>query len=402
MPRFLTVRTPCISARFMYPVIFTREALAPENPAIETAMARPDAAGPAPVVTFVDDGVWAAWPDWASQWVRRLERRPDRFGPVAAPRRVPGGEALKNATDTVLGFARDLLRPGLDRHALVVAVGGGAVLDAVGFAASLVHRGLRVVRFPTTVLAQNDAGIGVKTGINIGGVKNAWGTFQAPHGVVADLDFLDTLEDRDWRGGLAEAWKVALLKDAALFEALCRDAAALGARERAPMASAVIRGAELHLAHLAKGGDPFELGSSRPLDFGHWAAHGLESLSSFRIGHGEAVAVGIALDTAYAVLRGWVPASVFDRLRGGLAAMGLPTWYPEMDRADGDGEPMIFQAIDAFREHLGGALLLAFPDGLGRMREERAVDRSVMREALARLRPADRAGRGATGSGSGG
>src|SRR4029079_4140447 len=118
---------------------------------------------------------------------------------------------------------------GLDRHAFVMAVGGGALLDLVGYAAATTHRGGRLLRVPTTVLAQNDSGVGVKNGVNAFGVKNLVGTFAPPFAVINDLRFLQTLEPRERVAGMAEAVKVALVRDASFFEWMEAEAAGLAA-----------------------------------------------------------------------------------------------------------------------------------------------------------------------------
>ncbi len=203
-----------------------------------------------------------------------------------------------------------LVSLGVDRHAFVVGIGGGALLDPVGYAAASTHRGVRLVRVPTTVLAQNDSGVGVKNGVNAFGVKNFLGTFAPPFAVLNDSRFLRTLPPRDTIAGMAEAVKVALIRDAAFF-ALARGATprAGAVRARRPWRTMIRRCAELHMRHIAQGGDPFETGSARPLDFGHWAAHKLESADRHELRHGEAVAIGLALDTRYSALAGMLSAA---------------------------------------------------------------------------------------------
>src|SRR5204862_2038620 len=129
------------------------------------------------------------------------------------PKIVPGGERAKQSPALIAALHADLQRLGIDRQSFVVAIGGGALLDAVGYAAATAHRGVRLIRVPTTVLAQADSGVGVKNGINAFGKKNFLGTFAPPAAVINDSTFLVTLSDREWRSGLAEAIKVALLKD---------------------------------------------------------------------------------------------------------------------------------------------------------------------------------------------
>jgi 3-dehydroquinate synthase len=182
----------------------------------------------------------------------------------------------------------------IDRHSFVIVVGGGAVLDVAGYAAAVVHRGVRLVRIPTTVLAQNDAGVGVKNGINAFGAKNFLGVFAPPFAVIDDSRFLSTLDPRDQVAGMAEAVKVAAIRDPVFFEWLVDHSDALASFELVHVERMIRRCAELHLAHIAGGGDPFETGNARPLDFGHWSAHKLEILTAHELRHGEAVAIGMA------------------------------------------------------------------------------------------------------------
>ena len=273
-----------------------------------------------------------------------------------------------------------MLRLRLDRHAFVIIAGGGALLDAVGFAASLVHRGLRVIRVPTTALAQCDGAVGVKTAVNFGGGKNAIGAFAPPFAVLNDFHFLTTLADREWRGGIAEAFKVAIIRERPFFEFLCENTFAFRDRRPEPMRHLIQRCAELHLEHIRTCGDPFEMGRARPLDFGHWSAHKLELLSEFRVGHGDAVAAGVALDCAYAALQGWIRDEDFLRIHRALAQCGFPLWYPEMD------DPALLDGLREFQEHLGGDLSVTFPSGLGQRREESAVASDGIRASLGRLK----------------
>ena len=367
-----------LSVPFDFPVIFTDHVFAVENPAIHDAISRLGEPGPHRVVLCLDASAAAAAPGlaaaataWCSRWQITL---------AAPPFILPGGEAAKNDWQATQQLIGELLRLRMDRHAFVIIAGGGALLDAVGFAASLVHRGLRVIRIPTTALAQCDGGVGVKTAVNFAGGKNAIGTFSPPFAVLNDFQFLTTLADRDWRGGVAEAFKVAIIRDSAFLDFLHARAAAFRERDPEPMRILVRRCAELHLDHIRSAGDPFEMGRSRPLDFGHWAAHKLELLSEFRIGHGDAVAAGVALDSAYAALQGWLREEDFLRIRGSLGQAGFPLWHPEMD------DPALLDGLREFQEHLGGDLCVTFPDGIGRRREESSLHPEMIRDALARLK----------------
>jgi 3-dehydroquinate synthase len=257
----------------------------------------------------------------------------------------------------------------LDRHSVVVAIGGGAVLDAVGFAAATFHRGLRLVRVPTTVLAQNDAGLGVKNGLNAHGQKNLVGTFAAPFAVVCDAAFFDTLGARDLRCGMAEAVKVALIRDRAFFDWLEEHAGVLSRFEPLPLQELVRRAAELHLGHIARGGDPFESGSARPLDFGHWAAHKLEVLTHHELRHGEAVAIGLALDTLLSVELGFLSQALAERVLGLLRQLGFALFHPQLAERSGS-ELAILAGLEDFRQHMGGQLAVPMLRDLGLRKAE--------------------------------
>jgi 3-dehydroquinate synthase len=327
---------------------------------------------------YVDSGAEAATPNlaaaaaaWCRKWNVTL---------AAPPRIVPGGEPAKNDWPATQAMIHEMLELRLDRHAFVIIAGGGAVLDAVGFAASLVHRGLRVIRVPTTALAQCDGGVGVKTAVNFAGAKNGIGTFAPPFAVLNDFQFLPTLADREWRGGVAEAFKVAIIKERPFFDFLCENTSAFRERRHGPMRHLIQRCAELHLEHIRTGGDPFEMGRARPLDFGHWSAHKLELLSDFRIGHGDAVAAGVDLDCAYAALQGWIRDEDFLRIHRALTQCGFPLWYPEME------DPRLLDGLRDFQEHLGGELCITFPKGLGNRREEGAVDMDGIATCIQRIK----------------
>ena len=245
-----------------------------------------------------------------------------------------GGERAKNSLTLVTDILSQIDRHHLDRHSYLIAVGGGALLDVAGFAATTAHRGLRLVRIPTTTLSQADSGIGVKNGINAFGKKNFIGTFAPPYAVINDFNLLATLEPRDKRAGYAEAVKIACIRDRAFFEEIEREADKLAAFEPAAMKRLIHRCAELHLDHIATSGDPFESGSARPLDFGHWSAHKLEQLSDFQICHGEAVAVGIALDVLYSRNIGLLDAKSAERILQLLERLGFKLFADELLSAD--------------------------------------------------------------------
>ena len=291
---------------------------------------------------------------------------------------VPGGEDVKNDIDHLNSVIEAVNTYGIDRHSYIAAIGGGSVLDMVGYAATIAHRGIKHIRIPTTVLSQNDSGIGVKNGINFFNKKNFLGTFAPPSVVFNDEQFLTTLSDRDWRSGISEAIKVALLKDAAFFEWIEENTTALVKRDMAAMNHLIWRCAQLHMEHIA-GADPFENGSSRPLDFGHWSAHKLEYLSNFEIRHGEAVAMGIALDTVYSNLSGRISTIESDRVIQTLQNIGFEIAHPLL-QVDEANSPII-AGLEEFREHLGGQLTIMLLNAIGRGEEVHEIDINLLQRA---------------------
>lgn len=291
---------------------------------------------------------------------------------------VPGGEASKNDPALFEKLCRAVDIYGIDRHSFVVGIGGGAVLDLVGYAAAVSHRGIKLIRIPTTVLSQNDSGVGVKNGINFHGKKNFLGTFAPAVAVFNDLTFLRSLEDRDWRGGISEAIKVALIKDAAFFVWMEENAAKLVNRDEEAMAYLIHRCAEMHTDHIA-GGDPFEFGSSRPLDFGHWAAHKLEYLTNFEVRHGEAVAIGIALDCVYAVQIGMLAESDLNRILDLLTKLGFDLYHPKLAEND---KINLRNGLQEFREHLGGRLTIMLLEKIGKGVEVHELNADVIAKSV--------------------
>jgi 3-dehydroquinate synthase len=370
---------------FDYPVHFVHHAFAPDNDLLASILDRRGGEKPHKLMVFVDDGVAGAHPSIVRDIETNAARHADLIRLVEAPDIVAGGEHAKNGWGDVRRIMESLGRRHMCRQSAVLAIGGGSVLDMVGFAVSLVHRGLRIVRAPSTVLAQDDAGVGVKTGMNEHNAKNYAGTFAPPFAVINDAAFLPTLSQQHWIGGVSEAFKVAAIKDAEFLDDLVRAAKRLRNRDLNAMEDVVRRCAILHLEHIRKGGDPFEMGSSRPLDFGHWSAHQIEVMSQFSIVHGQSVAIGVALDTVYAARVGLITDADMRRIVTGLLECGLPVWHECMDRRDAHGELEIFAGLDRFREHLGGELTLAMPHPIGRQTEVHEVDRNVMGHAISWL-----------------
>jgi 3-dehydroquinate synthase len=365
------------SVRFEYNVFFTEQLFAADNPLFRNFLNRQGNDTAKKLLFVIDEGVADAHPGLLAQ-IRTYFREQLLFELVETMLVVPGGEGAKNDEslfDRIVDAVNDY---GIDRHSYIVAIGGGSVLDLVGYAAAVSHRGIRHIRIPTTVLAQNDSGVGVKNGINYRGKKNFLGTFAPPVAVFNDAHFLTTLSTEEWRSGMSEAVKVALIKDKEFFTWLEDNAAALAGRNRAAMQYLIRRCAQLHLVHIA-GGDPFEMGSSRPLDFGHWSAHKTEQLSGFTIRHGEAVAMGIALDSVYSFLSGRLTEDDARRIVNLLQNLGFAVTHPLM-QIDNEQSPVL-KGLNEFREHLGGKLTIMLLTAIGTGEEVHQLDVQLLHQA---------------------
>lgn len=347
------------SVPFRYMVHFTADTFAPENTVFVEALCRLEKTRRHRLLVVIDDGVARAHPALRASIERYVGLHDDRLELLTEPIVVPGGERAKNDPALVAMLQERMAKLGVDRQSFCVVVGGGAVQDMAGFAAATCHRGVRVVRLPTTVLAQNDSGVGVKNGVNAFGMKNFVGSFAVPFAVINDFEFLATLERRDRVAGMAEAVKVALIRDAEFFDWLCAHADALARLEPEPTAHMIRQCARRHVEHIAGGGDPFELGSSRPLDYGHWAAHKLETLTEHRLRHGEAVGIGLALDSRYSFELGLLARHDCERVIQLLEQLGFQLYDAALELRDADGRLRVLDGLREFREHLGGELTVS-------------------------------------------
>ena len=364
------------SVPFNYTVHFTEDIFDKNNPIFAKIVSQFQVTK---VFFVLDQGVAALHPTLIPKIRTYATAHAKDFILCSEPLIVPGGEGVKNDTRYMEQILDASNKYSIDRHSFIVAIGGGAVLDMVGFATAIAHRGIRHIRIPTTVLAQNDSGIGVKNSINAFKKKNFLGTFAPPYAVINDIAFLHTLDERDWRSGISEAVKVALIKDVSFFEWIEANSTELAARKIPPMKELIYRCAEMHLAHISSG-DPFETGSSRPLDFGHWVAHKLEQLTEYRLRHGEAVAIGISLDSTYSYLKGLLSLEALHRIIHLFKKLGFTVHIPEL--SDGN----ILKGLEEFREHLGGKLTIMLLNDIGQGVEVHEMDTKLILIAAEKLK----------------
>ncbi len=368
---------------FDYPVVFTENAFDPGSELLCRTFDKLGEGRRQRVAVFIDAGLAEARPGLETSIRDYAHAHADSFELAAEPVRLPGGFTVKSDNNVLKEIIFTLGNLHMDRQSFVLAIGGGSLLDAVGLAASLLHRGLRLVRMPSTVLAQADAGIGVKNGIDHHGQKNFMGTFAPPFAVVNDLSLLSSLPGSERIGGLAEAVKVAIIRDPGFFAQLEEDAEALVEGDPVALRRAVEEAAAIHLRQICTGGDPFEFGSARPLDFGHWIGHRLEIMSGHAIHHGQGVAVGMAVDTVYANLAGLLPEADCGRILALIRRLGLPLHLPELEMMRPDGELEVLRGIGDFREHLGGRLCITLPTAIGRAVEVHGMDSARIEKAIA-------------------
>ncbi|HYE32179.1 MAG TPA: 3-dehydroquinate synthase [Methylomirabilota bacterium] len=374
-----------VTVSFRHQVHFTENAFDPANTLIRDVIAEDKERSQHKALVVIDEALAQSQPTLAKEIETYFARHESVVTLVCPPLIMEGGERTKNSYFHVSEIQSQIDKHHIDRHSYIFAVGGGALLDMVGLAAATAHRGVRLIRLPTTTLSQDDSGVGVKNGINAFGKKNFIGTFAVPYAVINDFKLLESLPPRDKRAGYVEAVKVALIRDREFFERIERDAAKLAEFQPEPMKRLIYRSAELHLNHIANSGDPFEMGSARPLDFGHWAAHKLEQLSEYRIRHGEAVAIGIALDVIYSRKVGFLSATAANRILNLLEALGYELFASELLHVDSDNSLIVIRGLEEFREHLGGQLTVTMLKDIGIGFEVHEIDFNKMVEAIYEL-----------------
>ncbi|MCU4676157.1 3-dehydroquinate synthase [Catenovulum sp. 2E275] len=359
------------TVRFDYPVLFTRQSFNLDNPTLIDLINNLDESPK--LLPVIDSEVVKSHPDLVNQIHDYFETQ---AVPTLPEIIIQGGEACKN-DDTLLDTIYQAVEThAIDRHSYILVIGGGAVVDAVGFAAATAHRGIRLIRMPTTVLGQNDAGVGVKNAINYHKRKNYLGTFVPPFAVVNDFSLLNTLTQRDKRSGISEAIKVALIKDQPFFNELYQQRHLLAKFDDKAMENMIIKGAKWHLHHIATSGDAFEFGSARPLDFGHWSAHKLEELSNNELRHGEAVAIGIAMDSIYSHKQGHLSELELKHILVLLNTLGFELNHPALQLLN------VEQALAEFKEHLGGRLCITLLNGIGDGFEVNEINTQTMIESV--------------------
>jgi 3-dehydroquinate synthase len=287
------------------------------------------------------------------------------------------GEPAKRL-DTVERLAEQMVSGGADRKSLLVALGGGVVGDCTGFLAAIFLRGIPVVQVPTTLLAQVDASIGGKTGVNLRAGKNLVGAFHQPRAVLVDPDVLSTLNDREFRAGLFESLKCGVIRDKPLFDFMCRHAAKVLGRDRKALMRMIVDSIRVKTEVVAA--DEKESDQRRILNFGHTVGHALESSTGYtHFLHGEAVAWGMIAAAAIACDSGFCSPETAEQITAAVKAYG-----PLPPVKCGTGE--IMSRLSADKKTVAGAVHFVLPLKIGKVKVAGDVPPEVVRQAVEQIR----------------
>ena len=320
-------------------------------------------------------GIWALWG-------RELTRGLRAAGVRAVPLLLDDSERAKRLA-AVEPLAEELLRQGADRGSTLAALGGGVIGDITGFVAATYMRGVDYVQIPTTVVGQVDSAIGGKTGVNLAGGKNLVGAFHQPVAVLSDTRTLHTLPAREFRSGLYEVVKCAVIGDAPLFRFLERKLDALPGGDPRAVRRAVVAAARVKAQVVSK--DEKESGLRRVLNFGHTFGHAWETLAGYRgLKHGEAVGWGMLAATLLAERAGRISGRDAERISALVASVGPLPRLPEAPAAE------VYRQMLTDKKARAGRLRLVLPRGIGRVQ---VVEDIGKREVLAVLRAFDGRGR---------
>lgn len=362
--------------QYRFPIIFTRDAFSAFNPSLNIVL-RESGQRKNRILIIVDSNLLGASHDLLKKIDAYTKIRRDMIELVSPPLVVKGGERCKNDPAEIRKIHAYIGKFQLCRRSFILVIGGAAVLDAVGFAAATAHRGIRLIRMPSTVLGQSSAGVSVKNAINAFGRKNFLGSFAPPYAVINDLNFLTTLSERDRRAGIAEAVKISLIRDDDFFHFLYEARQLLSTFAVEKTEHMIMKATQLHMEHMAKTGE--ETGSEHALDFGYWSAHKIVELSGGEVNHGEALAIGIALDSLYAFRKGLLNETELYRILITLEDLGFELYHPALLWID------IPKALREFQESMGGELTITLPNHIGKTKEVHAMDTELVKRCIGAL-----------------
>jgi len=320
-----------------------------------------------------DETVWGLWKARAVElgWPTPEDGRVVLFAASEPNKRLASVELL----------ARRLMNAGATRDSAIVAVGGGVTGDVAGFTASIFMRGIPHFQVPTTLLAQVDSSVGGKTGVDLPEGKNLLGTFHQPRQVWSDSRFLTTLPDMEFRQGMAEVIKSAMIGDEVLWKFVENNAASI--RKRDPEALLRIISASCLLKARVVEADEKEAGYRRVLNLGHTVGHALEKLTGYRLKHGDCVAVGLIAAARFSLRLGMMERSDLERLENICSEWGMPGTIPATIEPEA-----IVEAIRADKKRIGAKLHFILPVRIGEVVEYTDIDYEEFRGVLKTLKPA--------------
>ena len=357
-----------------YPVFFEKDCLSAHSGTLKFILEK---INPPKALSIIDNNLWNANEKISSIFSNPKHYLPNTSKIIEKPIIISGGEEAKNNPSVLKKILNAIHTHDLCRDSVLIVAGGGAVLDVGSYAGSIIHRGMKVIRIPSTTLSQCDSGVAVKCGINAMGQKNMLGSFAPPAAVINDPSLLMSLHSREFQAGFSEIVKVALLKEPSLLEKI-ESCSKLNLQDNLPAWSPLIADScRLHLEHITNSGDPFERRDARPLDLGHWSAHRLEIMTNFELNHGEAVAIGLGIDLAYGALLGILPEPLVERVDKVLTSLGLPITHPILH----DPKPLL-EGIKDFQNHLGGRLSIPLIRDIGKPLDLNTIDTKLMRKAI--------------------
>lgn len=295
---------------------------------------------------------------------------------------IRAGESNKSLS-TILRIYENLAEMNLDRHAAIVAVGGGVVCDIGGFIAATYLRGLDLYQVPTTLLAQVDASVGGKNGVDLPQGKNLVGTFYQPTAVIADVSTLRTLPVREMRSGMAEIVKHGVVYDEDYFKYIRSRASYMTARNEEEMIKIIRRSVEIKADVVAS--DEFDEGIRGILNFGHTVGHALEVVTDYRsIKHGEAVAIGMITESIIAEMLGICQNGTTGEIANTVVGLRLPVQIP-----DDVSTSELIEAMNYDKKTVAGNLRMALPTALGHAQMVESIPRDIVAEAIDNHRKMD-------------
>lgn len=360
---------------------FAREALSPRCPDLLDVLRRREPFARHRVFCVVDAGLAAARPGVPARLEAYVRAHKGSLILAAAPLIVPGGEEAKTRPELCDWVRARLGAAGIGARGHAVILGGGALLDAAGFAAATLHGGVRVTRLPTTVSAQAAGGCWTDCALNSGGRPDWLRAPQTPFGVVIDPRLALSQPRRGRRAGVAEALGLAVAEDAGLFHFIAEHARALAGLERRSLDTVVRWSARLSRRRAAAGG-----ADGRTAGFGRWAAYALLSRSGDELLFGEACALGAAVDALLSAVLAGLPAAPARAILQTLADLGLPLWHDALGEVDEDGTPSLARGLMESAEREGCAAAVPLLSALACPRAAESITAEAVAAALEALR----------------